>query len=72
MAKQLGEIKLLVVGDENGPVSAHFKYQVASTEDTDLVKCGVLVLESPGVGDIDLKSFFDGYVQTIKDNEGIS
>lgn len=71
MAKQLGQVKLFVTGDENGPTSAHLEYTVTHSDDASLVKYGYLVVDTPVFTVDDVDTFFDGYVTTIKSNEGI-
>lgn len=71
MAKQLGEVRLLVFGDGTGPARARFEYMVSSTDDPSLVKYAGLDVDTPAFSANDLQSFFDGYVAVIKGNEGI-
>ena len=71
MAKQLGEVRLLVFGDGTGPSRARFEYMVSSTDDPSLVKYAGLDVEYPGFDLETVTTFFDGYVSVIKTNEGI-
>jgi hypothetical protein len=72
MAKQLGEVRLLVFGDENGPNTARFEYVVTHSDDSSLTKHAALSVDTP-VFDVDtINDFYDGYVDVIKTNEGIS
>lgn len=71
MAKQLGEVRLLVFGDGSGPSRARFEYMVSSTDDPSLVKYAGLDVDTPSFELETVDAFFDGYVAVIKENEGI-
>jgi len=47
MAKQLDYIKLLILGDENGPNDAKFIYRVCDSVDTALSKIVHLTVDTP-------------------------
>jgi hypothetical protein len=72
MAKQLGEVRMLVFGDGTGPTRVRFEYCVSSTDDASLIKyAGLDVVVSDF--DVDtIKDFFDAQVTIIKTNESIS
>jgi len=72
MAKQLGEVRMLVFGDGDGPSSVRFEYVVTHTDDSSLLKHAALAVTAPVFDVDDIETFFDGYVATIKTNEGIS
>jgi len=71
MAKQLGEISLVIIGDEDGASTAKFRYRVSHTDDASLSKYGVLDVEAPVFSVDTIDDFFDGYVDAIKTIEGI-
>jgi len=72
MAKQLGPIKLIIIGTGDGPDSARFEYTVTHTDDTSLCKYAALVVDTPVFTAETLDDFYDGYVSVIESNESIS
>ena len=72
MAKNLGIVRLIILGNENGPTSAKFSYNVYDSDDSDLNKSAILVVTEPSFDTQDLEAFYDGYVAEIKSLEGIS
>lgn len=71
MAKQLDFVRLLIEGDATGPSTAKFVYKVYEDTDATLSKVVHQILEVPDFTD-SVENFFDGYVATIKANEGIA
>ena len=72
MAKQLGQVRLLITGDEDGATVARFEYVVTHSDDASLTKYAALDVDTPVFSVGDVNEFFDGYVDTIKSNEGIA
>jgi hypothetical protein len=72
MAKQLGEVRMLVFGDGSGPTRVRFEYCVSSTDDPSLIKYAGLDVDSPVFNLDTIGTFFDGYVSVIKTNESIT
>ena len=71
MAKELGEVRLLVFGDGDGASTARFEYTVTHSDDASLIKHAALEVDTPVFTVDSVGDFFDGYVETIKTNEGI-
>lgn len=71
MAKQLSQVKLIIVGDGNGPQTARFEYSVTHSDDTSLSKYAALTVNVPAFDLNTVQDFYDGYVLTIKENESI-
>lgn len=71
MAKQLDFVKMIVTGDANGANKAKFVYRVCDDIDSQLSKTAHLNVNGPTFTDT-VDEFFDGYVDEIKEIEGIS
>ena len=72
MAKELGEVRLLVFGDGDGATTARFEYIVTHSDDASLIKHAALEVVAPVFTVDTIDEFFDGYVAAIKTTEGIA
>jgi len=72
MAKELGEVRLLVFGDGDGATTARFEYIVSHSDDASLIKHAALDVDTPVFSVDSIDEFFDGYIDAIKTTEGIA